>query len=71
MKLFLPYWVKVAIDGLCSFLRLADLDSDIGVTRSCLILCLESLGTKNCKKTKDKLNESLEAAIIPSQNIQT
>lgn len=49
MEVLLPHRVQVPVDGLRPFLGLPDLDGDIGVTRSRLVLCLQALGTDHWK----------------------
>lgn len=49
MKVLFPYGVQVPIDGFRPFLGLPNLDSDVGVTGSRLVLCLQALGTDHWK----------------------
>lgn len=50
VELLLPDRIEVAINGLGSLLGLAHLNSDIWITGSCLVLCLESLGTHDYRE---------------------
>lgn len=45
VEILFPHWVKVPVDGFCPFLGLPNLDGDIRVTGSCLVLGLQALGT--------------------------
>lgn len=62
VEIFLPHRVQVPIDGFCPFLGLPNLDSDIGVTGSRLVLCLQALGTDHCKK-KTKTNRGSRSEV--------
>lgn len=44
-ELFLPDWVQVAVDCLCSLLGFTHLDGHIRITGTCPVLGLETLGT--------------------------
>lgn len=48
MEILLPDWVEIAVDSFSPFFCLSNLNSDIGVTGTCLILCLQALGTDHC-----------------------
>lgn len=48
MEILLPDRVEIAVDGFSPFFCLSNLDSDIGVTGTRLILCLQALGTNDC-----------------------
>lgn len=50
-ELFLPDWVQVAVDGLCSLLGLPNLDRDIRVTGARPVLGLETLCTDDWSNT--------------------
>lgn len=56
VEVLLPHRVQVPIDGFCPFLGLPNLDSDIGVTGSCLVLCLQALGTDHWKTHRTNTN---------------
>lgn len=51
MEILLPDWVQVAVDSFSPFFCLSNLDSDIRVTGTRLILCLQALGTNDCSTT--------------------
>lgn len=42
-EFFLPDWVQVAVDGLCSLLGFANLDGDVWITGARSVLGLETL----------------------------
>lgn len=44
-ELFLPDWVQVAVDRLCSLLGFTHLDGHIRIAGTCPVLGLETLGT--------------------------
>lgn len=48
MEILLPDWVEIAVDSFSPFFCLSNLNSDIRVTGTCLILCLQALGTDHC-----------------------
>lgn len=52
MEIFLPDGVEIAVDSFSPFFCLSNLDSDIGVTGTCLILCLQTLGTDHCSTSQ-------------------
>lgn len=48
MEILLPDWVEIAVNSFSPFFCLSNLDSDIRVAGTRLILCLQALGTNNC-----------------------
>ena len=50
MEILLPDRVEIAVDSFSPFLCLSNLDSDIRVTGTRLILCLQALGANNCSR---------------------
>lgn len=54
MEILLPDWVEIAIDSFSPFLCFPNLDSDIRVTGTRLILCLQALGTNDCSTAQHK-----------------
>ena len=48
MEILLPDRVEIAVDSFSPFFCLSNLDSDIWVTGTRLILCLQALGTNDC-----------------------
>lgn len=49
VEILLPHRVEVPIDGFCPFLGLPNLDGDVGVTGSRLVLCLQALRADHWK----------------------
>lgn len=65
MEILLPDWVEIAVDSFSPFFCLSNLDSDIGVTGTRLILCLQALGTNHCSTAQHSRENRQREKSVP------